>query len=286
MMMIGRELLRRAATTLTTTAVATNASLPAKKQLLVRQTRDRVFFSAAAAAAAAKTASSSSSSSSSLLSRRFEAKVTATPFNDAVVLESEALASGMQTSGLTTPPSRDEKPMGFKLSYAELARAVDAFANGVREVGIGRGDVVLSLWDGEGSAGTTSLEYTYVQLGCAKAGVTLAVMDSAAGITVDAVAAALQATKAKVLILPSKAPFKLEALLGSVSPKQWGAALELDKAPALQIVIQNGEAVEHEVRHAFAPPTLSLSLSLCVYMYMPYSRERERESECVCVRCV
>ena len=262
-MMIGRELLRRAATTLTTTAVATNASLPAKKQLLVRQTRDRVFFSAAAAAAAAKTASSSSSSSS-LLSRRFEAKVTATPFNDAVVLESEALASGMQTSGLTTPPSRDEKPMGFKLSYAELARAVDAFANGVREVGIGRGDVVLSLWDGEGSAGTTSLEYTYVQLGCAKAGVTLAVMDSAAGITVDAVAAALQATKAKVLILPSKAPFKLEALLGSVSPKQWGAALELDKAPALQIVIQNGEAVEHEVRHAFAPPTLSLSLSLCV----------------------
>ena len=89
------------------------------------------------------------------LSAQFDAKVASSPFHDAVVLESAA----------DPMAPRDETPAPYKLSFRELGKAVDAFANGMEEVGVRSGDTILSVWDVAGG-GTSSVEYAYVQVSC------------------------------------------------------------------------------------------------------------------------
>ena len=107
---------------------------------------------AAAAAAAAAPWARTGRRAAATLSGMFDAKVAAAPFHDAVVLASAGAAG-----------PRDEEPAPYKLSFRELGRAVDAFANGMGEVGVRSGDAVLSLWDVAGG-GTSTVEYAYVQV--------------------------------------------------------------------------------------------------------------------------
>ena len=107
---------------------------------------------ATTAAAAAAPWARTGRRAAATLSGMFDAKVAAAPFHDAVVLASAGAAG-----------PRDEEPAPYKLSFRELGRAVDAFANGMGEVGVRSGDAVLSLWDVAGG-GTSTVEYAYVQV--------------------------------------------------------------------------------------------------------------------------
>lgn len=159
----------------------------------------------------------------STLIQKFDAKVSSKPHNDAMVVDDFSEEE---------PASVNEKFSKQKISYGELNRAVDAFANGMSELGVGKGDVVLSIW-----TSTESLEYTYVQLGCAKAGVTLAVMDYNTG--PSKICSALKSTKAKVIILPKRLGYSIGSISPSLKSLQWGMPLNSKDFPSLKILIQD-----------------------------------------------
>ena len=64
-------------------------------------------------------------SSAATLTQKFDEKVASLPFNDAMVLSTTPIS--------TSSVNCDDKAVPYKVNYAELSRAVDAFANAMTE---------------------------------------------------------------------------------------------------------------------------------------------------------